>query len=48
MTENETLSKELNIYKNKCDKLQIDFNLKNYNLTKELNELKKKNNIIND
>ena len=44
MTENETLSKELNIYKNKCDKMQIDFNLKNYNLTKELNELKKKNN----
>ena len=46
--ENESLIKELNIYKNKCDKLQIDFNLKNYNLTKELNELKKKNNIIND
>jgi chromosome segregation ATPase len=48
MSENESLSKELNNYKNKCDKLQIDFNLKNYNLSKELSELKKKNNMIND
>ena len=48
ITENETLSKDLNNYKNKCDQLQIDFNLKNYNLTKELNELKKKNNLINE
>ena len=48
ITENESLSKELNTYKNKCDQLQIDFNLKNYNLTKEINELKKKNNIINE
>ena len=48
ITENESLTKELNLYKNKCDKLQIDFNLKNYNLTKELNELKKKSNAINE
>ena len=46
--ENESLSKELNIYKNKCDKLQIDYNLNNYNLSKELNELNKKYNIINE
>ena len=39
---------EEQVNKNKCDKLQIDFNLKNYNLTKELNELKKKSNAINE
>ena len=44
INENESLSKELNNYKNKCDKLQIDFNLKNYNLSKEL----KKNNMISE